>query len=143
MKRSFYKCLLWLHPAGFRDRFADEMLWIFDETGGQGPRPFADVLISLLRQWTFHSGVWRIAFGALVSCLLLAGWWHFQEAALASALRRGNPAALKETKHRQSSGMPCASASGDLRAAEAESARAGSPAGRSRMTARPQHTVCP
>src|SRR5207249_9500933 len=61
------------------------MLWIFDETGEQaGLRVFTDALVSLVRQWTFHSSVWRIAFGALVSCLLLAGWWHFQEAALAS-----------------------------------------------------------
>jgi hypothetical protein len=117
MKRAFYKCLLWLHPAGFRDRFADEMLWIFDEAGGQGVRPFTDVLISLLRQWTFDSGVWRIAFGALVSCLLVTGWWHFQEAALASVLRRGNPGALKEIEHRHPGGMPCASISAEGRQA--------------------------
>ena len=115
MKRAFYKCLLWLHPAGFRDRFADEMLWIFDETEGQGLRPFTDVLFSLLRQWTFDSGVWRIAFGALVSCLLLGGWWHLQGAALASALRRGNPDALEEIRHRHPSSKPCAGISGDGR----------------------------
>lgn len=127
MKRTFYKCLLRLHPAGFRDRFADEMLWIFDETGGQGLRPFSDVLISLLRQWAFDSGVWRIAFGALVSCLLLAGWWHFQEAALASALRRGSPGVLKVIRHRHPSGMPCSSISGDgVEASEAETGHPGS-----------------
>jgi hypothetical protein len=126
MKRSFYKCLLGLHPAGFRERFAEEMLWIFDETGGPGLGPFSDVLLSLLRQWAFDSGLWRFAFGAFLSCLMLAGWWHFQEAALASALRRGNPGALQEIEHRQSSGMPCAGGSGDVtRAREAESGRAG------------------
>lgn len=126
MKRSFYKCLLGLHPAGFRERFAEEMLWIFDETGGPGLGPFSDVLLSLLRQWAFDSGLWRFAFGAFLSCLLLAGWWHFQEAALASALRRGNPGALQEIEHRHSSGMPCAGASGDvIRVREAESGRAG------------------
>jgi hypothetical protein len=129
MKRTFYKCLLWLHPAGFRERYADEMLWIFDETGGQGLGPFTDVLISLLRQWILHSGVWRIAFGAFLSCLLLTGWWHFQEAALASALRRGNPGALEEIKHRHSSGMPCATISGDvIQPAETETGRARSQA---------------
>jgi len=108
MKRAIYKGLLWLHPASFRNRFADEMLWIFDETGEQaGLRVFTDALVSLVRQWTFHSSVWRIAFGALVSCLLLAGWWHFQEAALASALGRGNPGALEEIKHRFAKGIPC------------------------------------
>ncbi|PYT78790.1 MAG: hypothetical protein DMG40_19110 [Acidobacteria bacterium] len=77
MKRAFYKGLLWLHPAGFRERFAGEMLWIFDETAEQaGPRAFADAFVSLLRQWTMHSGVWRIAFGVVVSGLLLAGYWH-------------------------------------------------------------------
>jgi hypothetical protein len=121
MKRAFYKCLLWLHPAGFRDRFADEMLWIFDETEGQGLGPFADVLISLLRQWTFDRGVWRIAFGALISCLLVTGWWHFQKAALASVLRRGNPGALQEIKHRHPGGVPCASISADpVQASETE-----------------------
>ena len=129
MKRAFYKCLLWLHPAGFRDRFADEMLWIFDETEGQGLSPFADVLISLLRQWTFDRGVWRIAFGALVSCLLVTGWWHFQKAALASVLRRGNPGALQEIKHRHPSGMPCASISADgVEASETETGPTGSQA---------------
>ena len=108
MKRAIYKGLLWLHRASFRNRFADEMLWIFDETGEQaGLRVFTDALVSLVRQWTFHSSVWRIAFGALVSCLLLAGWWHFQEAALASALGRGNPGALEEIKHRFAKGIPC------------------------------------
>ncbi|HEX2664446.1 MAG TPA: hypothetical protein VHM93_16550 [Candidatus Acidoferrum sp.] len=127
MKRTFYKCLLWLHPAAFRDRFAEEMLWIFDESGGQGPGPFTDVLISLLRQWTFDSGVWKIAFGALASCLLLTGWWHFQEAALASTLRRGNPGVLEVIKHRHPTGMPCSSISGDgVEASETETGPTGS-----------------
>ena len=122
MKRTVYKCLLWLHPAAFRERFADEMLWILDETGGQ--ETFSDVLLSLLRQWTLHSGVWRIAFGALASCLLLGGWWHLQGGALASALRRGNPGALEEIRHRHPSGMPCASALGDvMQATETEASR--------------------
>ena len=126
MKRAFYRCLLWLHPPGFRERFAREMLWIFDETAGRGHRPFTDVLISLLRQWTFGSGAWRILFGVLASCLLVTGWWHFQEAALASALRRGNSSVLKQIEHRHSSGMPCIS--GEVsEAAKTEAGRAGSP----------------
>lgn len=31
-----YRLLLWLHPAGFRRRFADEMLWIFDVSSREG-----------------------------------------------------------------------------------------------------------
>jgi len=127
MKRTVYQCLLWLHPAAFRERFANEMLWIFDETGGQGT--FSDVLLSLLRQWTWHSGVWRIAFGALASGLLLGGWWHLQGGVLASALRRGNPGALEEIKHRHPSALPCASISGGvIQPAETQTGRAGSPA---------------
>jgi hypothetical protein len=83
------------------------MLWIFDETAGQaGLRVFTDVLVSLIRQWTFHSSAWRIASGALLSCLLLTGWWHLQQAALAAALRRGDPGALEEIKHRFSKPIP-------------------------------------
>ena len=32
MVRSLYLCLVSLHPAGFRQRFAEEMLWIFDQS---------------------------------------------------------------------------------------------------------------
>ena len=125
MKRAFYRCLLWLHPPGFRERFAREMLWIFDETAGRGLRPFTDVLVSLLRQWTFRSGVWRILFGVLASCLLVTGWWHFQQAALASALRLRNSSALKQIEHRHGGGMPCVS--GEVsEAAESEAGRLGS-----------------
>ena len=31
MSRSLYRLLLNLHPPAFRERFAAEMLWIFDE----------------------------------------------------------------------------------------------------------------
>jgi hypothetical protein len=30
--RSLYRHLVWLHPPAFRQKFAEEMLWIFDET---------------------------------------------------------------------------------------------------------------
>jgi hypothetical protein len=54
ISRSFYRCLLRLHPSAFRTRFADEMLWIFDEVA---PREgvtglFGDAFWSLARQWT-------------------------------------------------------------------------------------------
>jgi hypothetical protein len=34
MIRLFYRCILRLHPARFRERFAAEMLEIFDEAKG-------------------------------------------------------------------------------------------------------------
>jgi len=66
MLRPLYRCVLRLHPPAFRERFADEMLSIFDHClgrpglGGLGlGRPtalslFADGLLSLARQWTLR-----------------------------------------------------------------------------------------
>jgi hypothetical protein len=61
MLRPLYRCMLRLHPPGFRKRFADEMLSIFDHTVGT-PAPvklLADGLLSLLRQWTLRPGLWH------------------------------------------------------------------------------------
>lgn len=53
MIRWLYIVLLRLHPRRFRQRFGDEMLWIFDEsTGYRGVAAlFADGVRSLFRQW--------------------------------------------------------------------------------------------
>ena len=53
MLRSLYRCVLHLHPPGFRKRFAAEMLSIFDHTAGKSAavRLLADGLVSLVRQW--------------------------------------------------------------------------------------------
>jgi hypothetical protein len=60
--RALYRLLLKLHPPAFRERFAAEMLWIFDEAAAtQGvSRLFADAFVSLLRQWTVRPESWRI-----------------------------------------------------------------------------------
>ena len=49
--RSLYAFLLRLHPRQFRERFADEMMAIFEEAGSF--RLLGDVLLSLIRQWAF------------------------------------------------------------------------------------------
>lgn len=57
MVRFLYVCLLRLHPRWFRERYADEMLWIFDEESRRrnaGPL-LADAAASLVRQWAFRS----------------------------------------------------------------------------------------
>jgi hypothetical protein len=56
MSRFFYACLLRLHPRRFRQRFAEEMLWIFDQTSPARSRAalFADGLLSLFRQWALR-----------------------------------------------------------------------------------------
>lgn len=63
MTRTLYRALLWLHPAAFRQEFADEMLWIFDQaTANEGAAGlFFDGLISLSRQWLLRSNAWKIA----------------------------------------------------------------------------------
>ncbi len=61
MLRSFYRCVLRLHPPGFRERFADEMLSIFDQTAERAPafRLVVDAFQSLLRQWALRPEYWR------------------------------------------------------------------------------------
>jgi hypothetical protein len=50
-----------MHPSGFRKRFSDEMLSIFDESAGKSPaiRLLMDGIVSLLRQWTLRSDFWH------------------------------------------------------------------------------------
>jgi hypothetical protein len=57
--RSCYRCLLGLHPAAFRTRFADEMLWIFDEVASREGVVglFGDALLSLARQWAVRVAI--------------------------------------------------------------------------------------
>ena len=61
MLRSLYRCVLQLHPPGFRKRFADEMLSIFDASAGKPPavKLLADGLMSLMRQWTLRPEFWN------------------------------------------------------------------------------------
>ena len=50
--RSFYRAVLRMYPVGFRERFAGEMLWIFDETVAEVGvwRLSADAVMSVVRQ---------------------------------------------------------------------------------------------
>jgi D-alanyl-D-alanine carboxypeptidase len=69
MCRSLYRGLLYLHPTAFRQRIAEEMLWIFDEaavTHGV-PRLFADGIVSLLRQWVVRPESWHMPLSAVVA----------------------------------------------------------------------------
>ncbi len=101
MTRRLYRCLIWLHPPVFRERYSEEMLWIFDETTGEAVSPlFVDGLISLFRQWLLRSNIWKMAAGAVVSTVLIFGWWHSQESSLDAAVRRGNPGASEEARRR-------------------------------------------
>ena len=61
MLRPLYRCLLRLHPSGFRRRFADEMLSIFDHSVGKPAalRLLVDGLVSLARQWALRPEFWH------------------------------------------------------------------------------------
>lgn len=56
MLRSLYRLMLRAHPPYFRQRFADEMLSIFDHAGNKlsAIGLLADAMISLARQWVFR-----------------------------------------------------------------------------------------
>ncbi|HEY2821236.1 MAG TPA: serine hydrolase domain-containing protein [Candidatus Acidoferrum sp.] len=67
LSRSLYRCLVQLHPPAFRQRFAPEMLWIFDEVADHDARVelFADALTSLARQWIVRSVIQKLLVGEL------------------------------------------------------------------------------
>jgi len=59
--RFLYALLIGLHPPSFRKRFAQEMLWIFDEAANSlgGSLLIVDAILSLLRQWLIRSELWK------------------------------------------------------------------------------------
>ena len=73
MTRAFYQSLLWLHPPHFRERYGEEMAWIFDETATAGGKAFLfyDGLVSLVRQWVVRSGMWKLAIAVLGALIQL------------------------------------------------------------------------
>jgi len=73
MVRRVYRCLLWLHPAAFRLRFEDEMLWIFDEGADAWGRAslFLDASVSLARRWLLRSELWRWVVAGIAGIILL------------------------------------------------------------------------
>lgn len=60
MLRHLYSCVLRLHPRGFRKRFADEMLSIFDQAPGNAAAfsLLLDGFRSLSRQWALRQQFW-------------------------------------------------------------------------------------
>jgi predicted dienelactone hydrolase len=65
MLRFAYRWLLRLHPRYFRQRFAEEMLWIFDEAEGnlEAVELVTDGVVSLVRQWTLRRAFWKEPVG--------------------------------------------------------------------------------
>jgi hypothetical protein len=73
MIRALYRCLLLAHPPRFRRAFADDMLWLYDETVPAGMVPLLlDGIASVLRQWMLRSGSWKVV-AALLGALFQVG----------------------------------------------------------------------
>jgi hypothetical protein len=71
--RFLYALLISLHPPSFRKRFAQEMLWIFDEAAnswGAGSL-LRDAILSLLRQWLIRSELWKWLVAGIAGVLSL------------------------------------------------------------------------
>lgn len=60
MLRSLYRCALGLHPPAFRRRFAEEMLFIFDQQTSKSAaaKLLIDALVSTFRQWILRPECW-------------------------------------------------------------------------------------
>jgi hypothetical protein len=71
MTRTLNRWLICLHPLAFREQFAEELLWIFDESSGtSGIAPLlCDAAISLLRQWVMRSGIWKWVLAGIAGAL--------------------------------------------------------------------------
>ena len=73
MMRSLYRSMLRLHPPGFRQQFAEEMLWIYDETAGAGVVSLlADGFFSLARQWLTRPGTLTLAAAGFGGAMQMA-----------------------------------------------------------------------
>ena len=71
--RFLYALLINLHPPAFRVRFAQEMLWIFEEAEnawGTGSL-LRDAMVSLLRQWLIRSELWKWILAGLAGAVPL------------------------------------------------------------------------
>ena len=78
MLRTFYRSLLRLHPRRFRERFAEEMLGIFDEIPTTTGRAFllCDGFNSMARQWVVRSGMWKFVLAVLIAIIQAVFFLH-------------------------------------------------------------------
>jgi hypothetical protein len=82
MRRLLYKALLALHPPSFRNAYAGEMLWIFDQVHREQCVPlFADGCVSLARQWACRTNIWTVPTAAACALLQMGGfmWWFVHQ----------------------------------------------------------------
>jgi hypothetical protein len=74
MVRGLYRHLVLLHPAPFRARFQEEMLWVFDEAAVRwgATALIADAVLSLIRQWLVRLKIWKWIAAGVAAVVLLA-----------------------------------------------------------------------
>jgi hypothetical protein len=87
MSRALYRMLLRLHPAEFRERFAEEMQWIFEEAAGKWgiTSLMTDAGLSLTRQWLIRSDLWKwlvAGIAGMVPLLVAFGSFLFADGTL-------------------------------------------------------------
>jgi hypothetical protein len=86
--RSLYRLLIRLHPPGFRRRFEDEMLLIFDETAASGQSTallLGDALVSLFRRWVLRRAGWSTGSHSLQP----RTWWLLASCGVLDAIYSG------------------------------------------------------
>jgi hypothetical protein len=119
MIRAVYRSLICMHPSEFREHFAEEMLWIFDECSqGQHLGLLTDGFASLIRQWVLRSGLWKLGAASMISILLTFSCVYSLQASLAGAFRRGEARLRLLTEQKSSSDLY----SGAMTAAQAGTA---------------------
>ena len=85
MSRLLYRLLLWLHPHEYREKFAKEMVWVFDRLRSRRGvmSLLADGAISLVRQWFIGVGLWKPLVGLVLASIpifsVLHGVGHQQQ----------------------------------------------------------------
>ncbi len=101
MRRAAYRWLIRLHPRTFREHFGDEMQSIYDDAAArQDFRLFTDSVTSLIRQWLFHSDLWKPVVGAALSILVVLSCAYSLKSSFDKTLRRGNPRRDAELRRR-------------------------------------------
>lgn len=63
--RCLYRLFLAVLPSWFREEYAEEMLWIFDQTPGTRLPLVLDVALAVVRQWLGSALLWQ--------CVLVVG----------------------------------------------------------------------
>lgn len=78
MTRLLYGLLVWLHPNDYREKFADDMLWVFDQLRCRRgvTSLLTDGAISLVRQWFFGFGLWKPLVGLVLAAVPILSVLH-------------------------------------------------------------------